>query len=160
MAKKSEYLQEERLKALGIGNADEVDAYIGLKLRRRRSALGISQNSLANALGLTFQQVQKYEKGATRISIARLWDLSKILSVPITYFFENLEGKTFTQSSVPYNSALNDKSDEFLISPLAKRDVRELVTAYCSISKPQTAKDVLRIVKDLADKEEKNKTDD
>lgn len=148
--KPSEFMSEDRLKSLNIGDTNKVDAHIGLRLRRRRSMLGISQSSLAEALGLTFQQIQKYEKGTTRISVGRLWDLSKILSVPITYFFENLDGKTFTQPSVPYVPVLCENTDDFVSDPLSRRDVRELLKAYCSISKPQVARNVLRVVKDLA----------
>jgi transcriptional regulator with XRE-family HTH domain len=155
-SKQSEFLEKERLKSLKIGDTVRVDAHIGLRLRRRRSMLGISQSGLASALGLTFQQIQKYEKGATRISVGRLWDLSKILGVPVTYFFENLDGKTFSQPTVPYVPVLNENREEFSPDPLSRRDVRELLRAYCSISKPQVAKNLLRIAKDLAEADGKS----
>lgn len=71
-------------------SADEVDAHVGRRLRQRRIALGISQEQLGTELGLTFQQIQKYEKGQNRISAGRLYKLSMILSVSVEYFFEGL----------------------------------------------------------------------
>ncbi len=71
-------------------SADEVDAHVGRRLRQRRIALGISQEQLGNELGLTFQQIQKYEKGQNRISAGRLYKLSTILSVSVGFFFEGL----------------------------------------------------------------------
>ena len=75
-------------------SADEVDAHVGRRLRQRRIALGISQEQLGAELGLTFQQVQKYEKGQNRISAGRLYKLSVILSVSVEYFFEGVANST------------------------------------------------------------------
>jgi|694.fasta_scaffold109819_2 transcriptional regulator with XRE-family HTH domain len=69
---------------------EDVDIYVGGRLRSRRKRLGITQTALALRLGVTFQQVQKYEKGANRISASRLYQLSIVLDVPVTYFFEEL----------------------------------------------------------------------
>lgn len=71
-------------------SADEVDAHVGRRLRQRRIALGISQEQLGEQLGLTFQQIQKYEKGQNRISAGRLYKLSLILSVSVEFFYEGL----------------------------------------------------------------------
>lgn len=146
----SEIMGETRLAALQLGDTRRVDAHVGVRLRRRRSMLGISQSKLADALELTFQQVQKYEKGQTRIGVGRLWDISKILGVPITYFFENLDGKVFSSASVPFSPVLAENKESIEADPLARRDVRDLLRAYCSISNPQVAKDILRVIKDLA----------
>src|SRR3546814_16587037 len=67
--------------------------HVGGRVRLRRVFLGYSQAKLANALGLTFQQIQKYERGANRISASKLYELSRILSVPVTYFFEGVESE-------------------------------------------------------------------
>lgn len=77
-----------------------VDVIVGKRIRLRRSALSISQTELAERLGLTFQQIQKYERGANRVSCSRLVELSKALDVPIVYFFEDAgsdEGRLFDQ---------------------------------------------------------------
>jgi len=73
--------------------AHPVDVHVGGRVRLRRVFLGYSQEKLANALGLTFQQIQKYERGANRISASKLYELSRILSVPVTYFFEGVEAE-------------------------------------------------------------------
>ena len=70
----------------------KTDIHIGRRLRERRIALGMSQSELAERLGISFQQVQKYESGANRISGSRLWDIATVLETPVAYFFEGLEG--------------------------------------------------------------------
>ena len=70
-----------------------VDVHVGKQMQARRILCGMSQAELAEQLGLTFQQVQKYETGANRISAGRLWQAGKVLDVPISYFFEGLDGK-------------------------------------------------------------------
>ena len=69
----------------------EVDASVGVRVRLRRKELGLSQSALGAKLGITFQQVQKYENGTNRISAGCLYDISKVLSVPIEYFFQDCE---------------------------------------------------------------------
>jgi transcriptional regulator with XRE-family HTH domain len=70
--------------------ADDIDAFLGRRLRRRRRLMGLTQQQLADAVGIRFQQIQKYECGANRISAARLWGLSQALEVPVGYFYEGL----------------------------------------------------------------------
>ncbi len=71
--------------------SSKVDHYVGRRVRERRLALGMSQEKLADALGITFQQVQKYEIGITRVAASRLWDMARILEVDVGYFFEGIE---------------------------------------------------------------------
>ncbi|MGB1026977.1 MAG: helix-turn-helix domain-containing protein, partial [Rhodospirillaceae bacterium] len=68
------------------GKPNPVDVHVGSRVRLRRTLLGMSQEKLGEAIGLTFQQVQKYERGANRIGASRLWDLSRVLDVPMSYF--------------------------------------------------------------------------
>src|SRR5919107_592625 len=75
----------------GTGVPDPVDVHVGARIRTRRLLLGMNQETLANALGLTFQQVQKYEGGANRVSASRLSQVAEVLSVSVSYFFEDLE---------------------------------------------------------------------
>ena len=70
--------------------ADDIDAYLGRRLRRRRRLMGMTQQQLADAVGIRFQQIQKYECGANRISAARLWGLAEALEVPVGYFYDGL----------------------------------------------------------------------
>ena len=79
-----------RRKTIAIDGPDPVDVHVGMRLRQRRTLLGMSQEKLAKAFGVSFQQVQKYERGANRISASRLHLLTKILDVPVSYFFEGL----------------------------------------------------------------------
>ena len=71
--------------------ASSIDLHVAVRLRAKRTELGISQTELADVFGTTFQQVQKYEKGTNRISAGRLWQVAKYFKVPITYFFEGLK---------------------------------------------------------------------
>ena len=73
-----------------ITNNNAIDMHVGNRVRLRRTLLGISQEQLGAELNVTFQQVQKYERGANRISASRLWDISQILDVPISYFFDDM----------------------------------------------------------------------
>jgi ribosome-binding protein aMBF1 (putative translation factor) len=81
-----------RRAAPGVRAANHVDAHVGQKVRERRMELGVSQERLAQMLGVAFQQVQKYERGVNRISASRLFQISHALEVPVGYFFEGLSG--------------------------------------------------------------------
>ena len=72
-------------------SASHVDAHVGSRIRVRRQVLGLSQEKLGEALGVTFQQVQKYERGANRVGASRLYDLARILAVPINFFYDGLD---------------------------------------------------------------------
>src|SRR6202012_596679 len=72
------------------GKPNPIDAHVGARVRLRRTLLGMSQEKLGEAIGLTFQQVQKYERGANRIGASRLYDLSRVLDVPVSFFFDDL----------------------------------------------------------------------
>lgn len=74
----------------GDRRANPVDVHVGSRIAHRRRSLGLSQSDLGQALGLTFQQIQKYERGANRVSASRLWEAAGFLGVPVSYFFEGL----------------------------------------------------------------------
>lgn len=74
-----------------------VDTHVGARLRLRRQVLKMSQEKLGEALGVTFQQVQKYERGANRIGASRLWKISQVLEIPVAFFFEGLEDGLFME---------------------------------------------------------------
>src|SRR4051812_16255430 len=90
------------------GTPDPVDVHVGQRLRVRRSLMGLSQEKLAESIGLTFQQIQKYERGMNRISAGRLYQFSKILDVPVTYFYDQITGVAKTYTSGSYTLADND----------------------------------------------------
>lgn len=79
--------------------AGSIDLHLGKRLRRRRRLLGLTQQQLASAVGVRFQQIQKYECGANRISAARLWELSEALEVGVVYFYEGLEGEAVNNAT-------------------------------------------------------------
>jgi len=104
------------------GKADVVDAHVGERLRIRRSLLGISQDKLADAIGLTFQQIQKYERGFNRISAGRLYRFSKILNVDVQYFYDGYEG-----------AEPNKLSDDLPNDVLSKKETITLVRNYYAL---------------------------
>lgn len=107
--------------------------------------LGMSQEKLGDALGLTFQQVQKYERGANRVGASRLYDLSRVLDVPVSYFFE--EFGDASSSSVGANGGTGDP---YQANPMMKRETLELVRAYLRIADPQIKRRVFELTKALA----------
>src|SRR6476469_607632 len=90
-----------------------VDRHVGLRIRLRRKELGISQEKLAEAIGLTFQQVQKYERAANRVSASKLWEMSRALSTNIGYFYEGL-GDTI---EAPGSNLPRETMQDFLLTP-------------------------------------------
>jgi len=80
------------------GKPNPVDVYVGNRVKHRRTALSMSQEQLGMALGVTFQQVQKYERGANRIGASRLWDLSRVLECPVSYFYDDMDEETASNS--------------------------------------------------------------
>ena len=119
-----------------------VDIAVGSRLRGRRILLGMSQEKLGDELGITFQQVQKYEKGTNRISASRLSDISKILDVPPGYFFEEFTGNKKSSQSQADASAGPD--------PLNKRETLELVRAYYRIADPAVRQAIGSLIRSLA----------
>ncbi len=136
----------------GTGRPHPVDVHVGGRVRMRRTLLGMSQEKLGEAIGLTFQQVQKYERGTNRIGASRLYDLSKVLDVPVGFFFEEL-----TDYMAPGEkggiAALNEfaeEQSEYEFDPMAKRETLELVRAYYRIRDPQVRKRLFEMCKVLA----------
>ncbi len=104
---------------------NEIDFYVGKRLRRRRRLLGLTQQALGDMVGIRFQQIQKYECGANRISAARLFELAEALSVPIQYFYEGLSER---------NSTGEKETPEFIAPDvLSKKETMDLVRAYYSM---------------------------
>lgn len=129
------------------GFPNPIDVHVGNRIRLRRTLLGMSQERLAEALGLTFQQVQKYEKGANRVSSSRLFDLMNILEVPLQYFFEEMSAKVREQtpSRLMGTSKLPDLGAEK--DPMARRETLELVRAYYQIPDPAIRKRLFEMTK-------------
>lgn len=142
--------------------ADPVDIHVGRRLRQRRALLGLSQDKLGRAVGLTFQQIQKYERGANRIGASRLLQLSRALAVPIAYFFEDAPGPADKPArgrgkldgkmrAGPKGLVKDDAAEEAGgRDPFARRETLDLVRAYYAITNPFVRKRVLDLVRTLA----------
>ena len=123
-----------------------VDIYVGQRLRLRRSMLGMSQEQLGSATGITFQQVQKYERGINRMGASRLYDFSKILSTPISYFFEG-----FSESNK--SAVAESATPTYEAEAMTGKDTMALVRAFSEIKSPKVRRQVLQLAKSLAGKE-------
>lgn len=122
---------------------DPVDIHVGARVRLRRTLLGMSQEKLGKALGLTFQQVQKYERGANRIGSSRLYQLSKILDVPVSFFFDEM-----TPDATRKAEGMAEGSKQvFEVDKLSRRETLELVRAYYKIIDPSVRKRIFEMVK-------------
>jgi transcriptional regulator with XRE-family HTH domain len=102
--------------------SNEIDLHLGKRLRRRRRLLGLTQQQLAGAVGVRFQQIQKYECGANRISAARLWQLSEALEVPIGYFYDGLSAANCIEAPAERTDANGEM--------LARKETLDLIRAY------------------------------
>ncbi|MFN6954965.1 MAG: helix-turn-helix domain-containing protein [Acetobacteraceae bacterium] len=127
-----------------------IDVHVGSRVRLRRTLLGMSQEKLGEALGLTFQQIQKYERGVNRIGASRLFDLSRVLDVPIGFFFDDMPG----ESSLPASASRTRLSgmaeaQEGFEDDLHRRETLELVRAYYRITDPAVRKRVFDLIKSL-----------
>jgi len=131
------------------GRPNPIDVHVGSRVRLRRTLLGMSQEKLGEAIGLTFQQVQKYERGSNRIGASRLYDLARVLDVPVGFFFEEMSPET-RQSSPAQMRGLREEAEPYEPDPLAKRETLELVRAYYRILDPQVRKRLFELTKALA----------
>jgi transcriptional regulator with XRE-family HTH domain len=131
-----------------------IDAHVGSRVRLRRTLLGMSQEKLGEALGLTFQQVQKYERGVNRIGASRLFDLSRVLDVPIGFFFDDMPGTVGGSGAAMMRTRLGggfaEQQEGFEDDTLHKRETLELVRAYYRINEPAVRKRVFDLIKSLA----------
>lgn len=130
------------------GSPHPVDLHVGRRMRLRRNLLGISQETLAHKLGLTFQQVQKYERGLNRISSSRLFDISKVLNVHVSYFFDEMDEDVSAGS--PLSLSLGDGSrktaDDAVADPMLREEAITLVNAFNKIKNPRLHRLIYHLV--------------
>jgi transcriptional regulator with XRE-family HTH domain len=129
------------------GFPNPIDVHVGSRIRMRRTLLGISQTALADAIGLTFQQVQKYEKGVNRVSSSRLVDLANALDLTIPYFFEEMSATVQGQTPAMLMDMKKLPQPDGERDPKAKRETLELVRAYYRITDPAVRKRVFELTK-------------
>ncbi|MGK9234125.1 helix-turn-helix domain-containing protein [Inquilinus limosus] len=124
-----------------------LDVHIGGRIRLRRTLLGYSQAKLASAIGLTFQQIQKYEHGSNRIGASRLHQLSRVLEVPVDFFFEDAPSvagmpvQGLAEEAEPYDAGPD---------PMQRRETLELIRAYYRVEDPATRRRVLDLLKAMS----------
>jgi transcriptional regulator with XRE-family HTH domain len=119
-----------------------IDQHVGARLRLRRSMLEMSQSELGSKLGVTFQQVQKYERGANRIGASRLFNVARVMEVPVAYFFEGLDESGSSQ--------LKDEDSEVLYDFIASPDGLALASAFSSIEDQTVRRRVIDLLRSLS----------
>lgn len=125
-----------------------IDEYVGLKLKIRRSCLGITQGELGEMTGVTFQQIQKYEKGANRIGAGKLYEYANILNVPISYFFDGYNEKNL-------KTALSDVSTDWEIekgSTVPEKEIITLIKFFSRIGDKKTRNGIVDLARSLSKK--------
>lgn len=135
-----------KAEAMPRNKQNALDAYIGARLRLRRLLLDMSQETLAAKLSITFQQVQKYEKGVNRISAGRLFELSKALDVPVQYFYDGLD----KPDRVPVDGFEEDEGVNPYLEFVSSGEGVELNNAFLKISDANMRRRLLGVIADLA----------
>lgn len=123
-----------------------IDIHVGSRIRLRRTMLGMSQEKLGEALGITFQQIQKYEKGTNRVGASRLQNISTILNVPVSFFFEDAPGDPSTGQ--PGMAEAN--SSNYVVDFLSSSEGLQLNRAFIKITDPKVRRKLVDLVKALA----------
>lgn len=139
------------------GAPNPVDVHVGSRVRLRRMLMGLSQERLGDALGLTFQQVQKYERGINRIGASRLWDLSRVLGTSVGYFFDNMDAAVAGASPRKLMDCIpaedpegGGASPETSSGDAGHREVLELIRAYNRISDPAVRRRIYELTRTLS----------
>ena len=126
-----------------------IDKHVGSRVRMRRMMLGMSQEKLGDSLGLTFQQVQKYEKGSNRIGASRLQQISLILQVPVSFFFEGAPAPPGGPSGLAEGA-----SPEYVTNFLASSDGLKLVRAFTRVPNAAIRRRIVDLIEEMADQAE------
>lgn len=127
-----------------------IDKHVGSRVRMRRVLLGMSQEKLGEALNLTFQQVQKYEKGTNRIGASRLQQISKTLNVPPAYFFDGAPSFDDTDTGNPTHSAAAEAGSAYVVDFLSTTEGLHLNRAFARIQDPKVRKRIVELVSAIA----------
>ncbi|HWD14719.1 helix-turn-helix domain-containing protein [Pseudochrobactrum sp. sp1633] len=127
-----------------------IDVHVGSRIRLRRNMLGLSQEKLGENLGITFQQIQKYEKGTNRVGASRLQAISSILSVPVAFFFEDAPEQAGQQNS----GFSEDNETTYVVDFLHTNEGVQLTRYFTKISDPKVRRKIIDLVKTLANDDE------
>ena len=134
-----------------MGNPHPVDVYVGSRLRLKRTCLGMSQDAVGKKIGVTFQQIQKYERGINRMGASRLYDFAKALGVQISYFFEGFGDYSMNDPQVLGASESNTAPFEH--EGVSNRETLEVMRAYYRIKNPDIRKRVVDLIKAMGAEE-------
>ena len=134
----------DKLEEFDRGGPNPIDRHVGLRIRMRRKELGVSQERLADSIGLTFQQVQKYERAANRVSASKLWEVARALSTSVTYFYEGLGDGPTAGVDLP-----RDAAQEFLLTP----EGMELASIFPKLSQDRVRRKLIELVRLMAEDE-------
>ena len=132
------------------GGPDPIDGHVGARVRARRVGLRLSQTKLGKAIGVTFQQVQKYENGTNRIGASNLYKISKTLGVDVGFFYEGVED-TFTDGVYGGPGLSEHAKPSFERDPMSSREAIELMHNYFRIAELTVRKKLFNLVRSLAD---------
>ena len=125
-----------------------VDIHVGRRLRLKRTFLGMSQDTVGKKIGVTFQQIQKYERGVNRMGASRLYDFSKALGVQVSYFFEGFSDYT-NDDAIPIGMA-EPNAPVFEQDNMNNRETLEVMRAYYRIKNPALRKRVVELIKAMS----------
>lgn len=129
--------------------ANTMDTHVGSRVRLRRMLLGMSQEKLGEHLGLTFQQVQKYEKGINRIGASRLYELAKVLGVPVQFFYD--DAPVEAEAGLKYAAGFAEgPAETYVVDFLASREGLELNKSFVRIADPRVRRSIVDLVRTLA----------
>ncbi len=131
------------------GGPNPIDIHVGSRVRLRRNLLGMNQTDLGKALGVAYQQIQKYERGVNRISASRLFNLSHVLDVPVSFFFEDLSPAAAGARKRRAKGLSEAPASVLEPDSLSKRETVELIRAYYRVKDPKLRKRVLDLLKAL-----------
>ena len=149
MPRPEEHHEEDETEK-GSRRPNPIDIHVGGRVRFRRMLLGMSQEKLGERLGLTFQQVQKYEKGINRIGASRLFDLSQVLGVPVQFFYDEAPGG-YEQPSSSQPGFADRQAESYIVEFLNSRDGLELNKAFVRITDAKVRRSIVDLVRSLAD---------
>ena len=122
-----------------------IDIHVGSRIRLRRTMLGMSQEKLGESLGITFQQIQKYEKGTNRVGASRLQNISNILTVPVSFFFEDAPG----DNNVDPSGMAEASNSNYVVDFLSSSEGLQLNRAFVKIADPKVRRRIVELVKTL-----------
>ncbi len=144
-------MNETEVEEKGPRKANPIDVHVGVRVRLRRMLLGMSQEKLGEKLGLTFQQVQKYEKGVNRVGASRLHELGRVLGVSVGYFFEDAPNKDSTVGVSMLEPGFSEMpAESYAADFLSSREGLELNKAFARISDTKVRRSIVDLVRSLA----------